>query len=82
MDSGAEFQTRFGYPRSAPGKANLNLACNAVGEEFDCLSFSLEMPFKDHDDAPNPLTGWNGERSMKLAADMLGVIGQMVDRLR
>ena len=40
------------------------------------------MPFKDHDDTPNPLTGWNGERSMKLAADMLGVIGQMVDRLR
>ena len=56
VDSGAEFQTRFGYPRSAPGKANLNLACNAVGEEFDCLSFTLEMPFKDHDDTPNPLT--------------------------
>lgn len=82
VDSGAEFQTRFGYPRSAPGEANLNLACNAVGQEFDCLSFTLEMPFKDHDDTPNPTTGWNGERSMKLAADMLGVIGQMVGRLR
>lgn len=82
VDCGAEFQTRFGYPRSAPGQANLNLACNAVGQEFDCLSFTLEMPFKDHDDTPNPTTGWNGERSMKLAADMLGVIGQMVDRLR
>ncbi len=82
VGSGAEFQTRFGYPRSAPGQANLNLACNAVGQEFDCLSFTLEMPFKDHDDTPNPTTGWNGERSMKLAADMLGVIGQMVGRLR
>jgi len=82
VDCGAEFQTRFGYPRSAPGQANLNLACNAVGQEFDCLSFTLEMPFKDHDDTPNPTTGWNGQRSKKLAADMLGVIGQMVDRLR
>ena len=82
VDCGAEFQTRFGYPRSAPGQANLNLACNAVGQEFDCLSFTLEMPFKDHDDTPNPTTGWNGQRSMKLAGDMLGVISQMADRLR
>lgn len=82
VERGAEFQTRFGYPRSAPGQANLALACNSVGEEFDCLAFTLEMPFKDHDDAPNPQTGWNGERSMKLAGDMLGVVADVVDRLR
>lgn len=79
---GAEFQTRFGYPRSAPGQGNTALACNAVGLEFDCLSFTLEMPFKDHDDSADPVTGWNGRRSMALAGDVLSVAAAMVERLR
>ncbi|HBX55169.1 MAG TPA: hypothetical protein DEH10_07230 [Pseudomonas sp.] len=79
---GAEFQTAFGYPRDEPGQANTTLACNAVGMEFDCLSFTIEMPFKDHDDTPDPLTGWNGKRSKQLAKDVLSVAAAMVDGLR
>ncbi|APU29371.1 hypothetical protein UYA_06365 [Ectopseudomonas alcaliphila JAB1] len=79
---GAEFQTRFGYPRDEPGQANLTLACNAVGQAFDCLSFTIEMPFKDHDDNPQPRTGWNGARSQKLGQDVLTVLAQMVATLR
>lgn len=79
---GAEFQTRFGYPRDEPGQANLTLACNAVGQAFDCLSFTIEMPFKDHDDSPQPRTGWNGARSQKLGQDVLSVLAQMVATLR
>lgn len=82
VDMGAEFQTAFGYPRDEPGQANTTLACNAVGMEFDCLSFTIEMPFKDHDDRPRPQTGWNGARSMQLGKDVLGVVAAMVDRLR
>lgn len=82
IDHGAEFQTRFGYPRSEPGKANMTLACNAVGEEFDCLSFTIEMPFKDHDDRPNAQTGWDGKRSKQLAKDVLSVTAQVVGELR
>ncbi|MBA1273824.1 M14 family metallopeptidase [Stutzerimonas azotifigens] len=82
VEMGAEFQTRYGYPRSAPGKANLTLACNSVGQEFDCLAFTIEMPFKDHDDTPNPATGWSGARSMQLGKDVLSVMAQMVDHLR
>ncbi|MHA5866282.1 M14 family metallopeptidase, partial [Pseudomonas aeruginosa] len=52
-----EFQIRHGYPRSAPGQANLALACNFVGQTYDCLAFTIEMPFKDHDDNPEPATG-------------------------
>ena len=79
---GAEFQTRFGYPRDEPGQANLTLACNSVGQAFDCLSFTIEMPFKDHDDSPQARTGWNGARSQQLARDVLTVLGQMVATLR
>ncbi|MFK3972824.1 M14-type cytosolic carboxypeptidase [Pseudomonas sp. NPDC087358] len=77
-----DFQTRYGYPRSAPGKANMNLACNSVGERYQCLSLTLEMPFKDNDDAPDVVTGWSGKRSMQLARDVLTVMGQMVAVLR
>jgi len=82
IENGAEFQTTFGYPRDEPGQANTTLACNAVGMEFDCLAFTIEMPFKDHDDRPNPLTGWNGERSMQLGKDVLSVAAAMVGQLR
>jgi murein tripeptide amidase MpaA len=82
VDLGAEFQTAFGYPRDEPGQANLTLACNAVGEAFDCLAFTIEMPFKDHDDNPEPLTEWNGQRSMRLGQDVLSVAAAMVGTLR
>lgn len=82
IDNGAEFQTTFGYPRDEPGQANTTLACNAVGLEFDCLAFTIEMPFKDHDDRPNPHTGWNGERSKQLGKAVLSVTAAMVGQLR
>jgi murein tripeptide amidase MpaA len=77
-----DFQTRYGYPRSAPGRANMNLACNSTGERYQCLALTLEMPFKDNDDAPNPVTGWSGERSKQLAKDVLTTLAQMVSVLR
>jgi murein tripeptide amidase MpaA len=77
-----DFQTRYGYPKSAPGRANMNLACNSVGERYQCLALTLEMPFKDNDDAPDVVTGWSGKRSMQLARDVLTTLGQMVSVLR
>ena len=77
-----EFQTTYGYPLDAPGQANLTLACNAVGQAYDCLSFTLEMPFKDHNDTPQPRTGWNGARSKALGRALLAVTGQMLPVLR
>ncbi|MBK5006290.1 M14 family metallopeptidase [Pseudomonas sp. S32] len=78
----ADFQTQHGYTRDAPGQANTTLACNAVGMAYDCLSLTLEMPFKDHDDAPNAVTGWSGARSKALASAVLDTLANMVDRLR
>ncbi|MGN2430138.1 M14 family metallopeptidase [Pseudomonas syringae] len=77
-----DFQNVYGYPRSAKGQANLNLAANAVGERYKCLSLTLEMPFKDHDNAPDPVTGWSGKRSAQLAKDVLSVLAEMVNDLR
>jgi murein tripeptide amidase MpaA len=77
-----DFQTTHGYARSKPGKANMTLACNSVGEKFDCLSLTLEMPFKDNNDAPNALTGWSGKRSMQLGKDVLTTVAEMAGMLR
>ncbi|MFJ3467974.1 M14-type cytosolic carboxypeptidase [Pseudomonas sp. NPDC090201] len=77
-----DFQTRYGYPRAEPGQANMNLACNSVGERYKCLALTLEMPFKDNDDAPDVLTGWSGKRSKQLARDVLATLGEMVSFLR
>ncbi|NAT59346.1 hypothetical protein CU666_14650 [Pseudomonas syringae pv. actinidifoliorum] len=81
-DVTVDFQTVYGYPRSAPGQANMNLAANAIGERYKCLALTLEMPFKDHDNAPDPLTGWSGKRSAQLGKDVLSVLAEMVADLR
>ncbi len=71
-----DFQTKFGYPVDEDGKADLRIATNWLGNYFKTVSFTLEMPFKDNDNLPNPLTGWSPERSMQLGADMLFPISQ------
>ncbi|MNT80310.1 hypothetical protein D3C72_2197490 [compost metagenome] len=60
----------------------MTLACNSVGQKYDCLSLTLEMPFKDNNDAPNVLTGWSGKRSKQLGKDVLTTVAEMVDSLR
>jgi hypothetical protein len=41
------FQTALGYPRPAPGSANLGVCAKAVADRYGCLALTLEMPFKD-----------------------------------
>ena len=45
------------------GEANLALATNWIAQQFGCLAFTIEMPFKDNADLPDPHVGWNGSRS-------------------
>ncbi|RZI79536.1 MAG: hypothetical protein EOP15_23625, partial [Pseudomonas sp.] len=78
----ADFQTSHGYTRDQPAQANMTLACNAVGQQYDCLSLTLEMPFKDHDDAPNVQTGWSGQRSKDLAGAVLETLAKIARDLR
>ncbi len=77
-----DFQTGHGYGRCAPGQANLTLATNWVGQNFDCLAYTIEMPFKDNADLPDEACGWSGERSKKLGASVLLPVLAVRDRLR
>lgn len=69
-----DFQTDHGYPANRPGKANLAICANYIGQTFDCPSMTLEMPFKDTADTPQPSTGWSPMRSKKLGASVLEAI--------
>ena len=77
-----DFQTAQGYGRTAPGTANPTLATNWVGQQFGCLAFTIEMPFKDNADLPDALAGWSGERSRRLGASVLLPILAVVRQLR
>ncbi|KAJ9529980.1 hypothetical protein QJQ45_023235 [Haematococcus lacustris] len=77
-----DFQTRYGYPTDPAGKANLRLASKQVGQRFDALSLTLEMPFKDTANAPRSETGWSPQRSAALGAAILGAVMQVMPKLR
>ena len=77
-----EFQDEVGYDKDEPGKANMTVATNWVGEQFDCLAFTIEMPFKDNALLPDHIVGWSDERSSLLGRDVLTTIYHVVDDLR
>ena len=76
-----DFQTERGYETAAPGRANLSMSTNQLAERFGAVAMTLEMPFKDHDPNPVPETGWDGERSKRLAASCLDVLAVMIDEI-
>ena len=55
-----------GYPSDKETKVNLALASKYVGHTFGCLALTLELPFKDNANLPDPETGWSGARSIEL----------------
>lgn len=77
-----DFQTKVGYPVTPAGKANLSMSTNAVAERFGCVSATLEMPFKDADDLPDPIHGWSPLRSRALGRACLAALADIADDLR
>jgi murein tripeptide amidase MpaA len=77
-----EFQDTHGYPKDAPGQANPTVATHAVGQTFDCLAFTLEMPFKDNIELPDSAYGWSPARCKQLGEDVLIAMRAVADMLR
>jgi len=77
-----DFQTARGYPKASPGKGNLAMCTNWVAEKFGCLAMTLEMPFKDATENPDPATGWSPARCKTLAWACLDVLDRMLGELR
>jgi murein tripeptide amidase MpaA len=74
-----DFQTKTGYPVAASGKANLSMSTNQLAERFGACSMTLEMPFKDNADLPDPAQGWSPERCKLLARDCLASLAEWLE---
>ena len=82
LNATPEFQDEFGYDKDEPGKANLTVASNAVGEKFKCMAYTVEMPFKDNADVPDDIYGWSVQRSRQLGEDLLIGVNAVVKKLK
>ncbi len=76
-----DFQTRLGYPVSAAGRANLSMSTNQLAHRFSAVAMTLEMPFKDNDDLPDPDFAWSPARSKQLARDCLATLAELIDEI-
>lgn len=74
-----DFQTKLGYPKTPAGKANLGMSTNQLAERFGACAMTLEMPYKDLADAPEPEQGWSPERCKLLARDCLAALLEWLD---
>ncbi len=76
-----DFQTDKGYALSKPGKANLSMCTNWTAHEYQCLAMTLEMPFKDNANLPDPEFGWSPDRSARLGGAVLDAMLAVIDQL-
>ena len=77
-----DFQTAQGYELAAPGQANMSMSTTQLAERFGCVSMTLEMPFKDNADLPDPVFGWSPERSKRLAHSCLDALHVILPDLK
>jgi murein tripeptide amidase MpaA len=77
-----DFQTAKGYEVAGPLEANLSMSTAQLAERFGCVSMTLEMPFKDNADLPDPERGWSPERSRLLARACLDALHAILPELK
>lgn len=75
------FQREHGYPKAAPGEANLKMATNQIAQRFGALSMTLEQPFKDDANHPDPEVGWSPAKCRALGRAQLDALASVLDSL-
>lgn len=81
MAENSAMQTEHGYPVPAHGEADLTVQTYWAAEEFGCVALTLEMPFCDDANHPDPVSGWSPERAAQLGADAVPAIDEIFDAL-
>ena len=74
-----DFQTKLGYPKAGAGRANLSMSTNQLAERFGAVSMTLEMPYKDLVDFPEPEQGWSPERCKLLGRECLAALVEWLE---
>ena len=76
------FQLEHGYGNDKVNDANLAICAAQIANRFDCLSTTLEMPYKDAFEMQEPVQGWSPARSEKLGGSMLEAVRDVLPLLR
>lgn len=76
-----DFQTKQGYEITKPGQANMSMSTAQLAERFCAVSMTLEMPFKDNADLPDPVYGWSPDRCRLLARACIDALYAILDEL-
>jgi len=66
-----DFQDVHGYGQTPYTEETLTMGSPHITHAFGCLSLTLELPFKDNANDPDPQVGWDGARSARLGAAVL-----------
>ncbi len=74
LQASPDFQREQGYAPDRFTDEMLTLASKYVGHTFGCVSLTLEMPFKDNSNLPDPEHGWSACRSKHLGAALLEAV--------
>jgi murein tripeptide amidase MpaA len=78
----SDFQNQHGYSDvDVPYEVSKHTASAYVADKFDCLSLTLEMPYKDNANAPDIYKGWSPERCKQLASSFLEVLEAIIPQL-
>lgn len=76
-----DFQTDKGYEIPAAGQANLSMSTAQLAERYGAVSMTLEMPFKDNAELPDPVYGWSTDRCRLLARACLDALHAVLPKL-
>lgn len=74
-----DFQTELGYGVTPAGRAKLTMSTTQLAHRFGCCSMTLEMPYKDNRDLPDPEQGWSPERCKLLGRDCLAALAEWLE---
>jgi murein tripeptide amidase MpaA len=77
-----DFQNVHGYPKEQFSDETLTMGSPNITHRFGCLSLTLELPFKDNANDPDPQVGWDGARSARLGAAVLQPVLRHVRSLK
>ena len=80
-------RTRISRPSTAIRQRRLARPTSAsapiiVAETYGCLAMTLEMPFKDAANAPDPRDGWSPARCHRLGRSSLEALAAVIDEAR
>jgi murein tripeptide amidase MpaA len=81
LRAGVGFQTEHTYPPDKPGNADLDIAANYVAERFGCFAITIEQPFSDDANHPDPRTGWSPKRCRALGRALVDALAAIAGDL-